>query len=140
MRENESSFVSADPPPQGWLSKLIGLLFPAKVQTVRKGSVEPARIYTEIPSHVWAFRDRAKEAKMLLSRYVEDRPTTRRAWMAAGHSDQSWRRARRMLLHAGVIDRDGRLLWTARDAKNKLDVYLARIERKCWESGRYVAP
>lgn len=137
MRKFKSTFVSAS--DRSWLSRLVDFLFPPP-QTQRRPSVAPAIIYTEPPKHVIDFRQRASFARMLLRRHIEGKATTRRAWMATGRSDMSWRQARRVLYNAGVIDRKGRPLYSGRDAVLRLNVHLDRVEQMCWQSGRFVAP
>lgn len=77
---------------------------------------------------------------MLLRRYVENKSASRRAWVADGHTQPSWNRARRLLIAAKVIDREGQLLYTPRDAQNRLDTYLGRLEAKVRAKARFIAP
>lgn len=139
QRKYNAAYVS--PHPRPWWSRLFdGLFGRRKAERVRIGSVPLVPIYHGMPPHVGDFHRRASDASALLRLMVEGKPATRRAWLALGRSDRRWRQARRVLMNAHVLSRDGRLLYGGRDATLRLDVYLDGIERKCYESGRYVSP
>lgn len=148
QRKYNAAFVP--PHPRSWLARMFDSLFGRqKVERVRTPPTPPLRqaqgklvpIYAGgMPGHVWDFKKRASDAISLLRLMVEGKPASRRAWLAMGRSDRRWRQARRVLINAKVLDRDGELLYGRRDAQLRLAVYLDAIERKCWESGRYVAP
>lgn len=137
MRKFRSSFVSAS--DRSWLSRLVDFLFPPP-QTQRRPPVQPAIIYTETPPHIFLLRQRGKEARMLLHKYIDGWPTSRRAWVAAGHKEGAWRRGRAILLKAKLIDVDGDLRYGKRDSLRRLHTHLDEVEQRCWQSGRFVSP
>lgn len=138
MRKFRSTFVSSTTP--SWLSRLAAWLFPPRVRKERAKGVQAPPIYLETPPHVWLLRKRGKEAQQLLNRYCDGWPTSRRAWVKAGHKDAEWRRARAILLNAGIINQEGELLYTKRDAQRRLESELDKAEQKCWQRGCYIAP
>lgn len=136
MKKRQSTFVAAQAP--GWFEWLFGWL--RKPRVYRPPTDPVLEICTEVPGYIYTFRSQTDCARILLRRYIEGRPTTRRAWTASGYTDPSWRLARRILKNAGVLSRDAKLLYTGRDATHRLNVYLDRIEQKCWQCRRYVHP
>lgn len=144
-----NSFVPAIAPHWGVLRPLWVALCAILAPQPRRPSARPSapnqadqpiQIHVETPPAVWRARHAASEARRLLRRYREGKPTSRRECMRSGMSAGGWLRARKTLQRAGVIScYDGRLLYSPRDAKLRLDVHLDQVEQCCWASGRYVA-
>lgn len=137
-RRYDAAFV---PARQSLWQSLLHWLFPPRVQRVRTPPARPMPEYwNQTPPQVWHWRKRATEARQLLRRHTEGKPVSRRAWVADGHSQTSWKRARLLLIAAKVIDREGRLLYLPRDAQLRLDVYLDKLEAKVRAESRFIAP
>lgn len=139
MKQYRSSYVAAN--GESWLVALWQRLTGQRgMQRVSIGRVDPAVIHHGPPQYIWQMRDRATEARMLLRRHTEGKPTSRRAWAADGFSESSWKRARQTLMAAKVVSREGELMWTGRDATHRLESYLSELERRAWEHNKYVSP
>lgn len=147
MKRRDSAFAAATEPrwnPLWALLKALQTFFRRdRVQTVRRPATHPTppvAIYHGLPSHVAELRRHGIYAHRLLRRYNAGLPTTRRAWMSAGYSDNAWRRSRRMLRNAGVTDASGVPVYFGGNAVARLDAYLRRIEDMCRRHNRYVVP
>lgn len=137
-RRYDSAFVPAHVP---WYIAVWNWLFPPRTKRHRETVQRDRReFWNEVPETIWELRKRGTEAHQLLRRYIEGKPTSRRAWAKDGLSESAWNRARRMLISAKIIDRQGNLLYSKRDAQLRLDVYLKKQERRARENQRYLPP
>jgi hypothetical protein len=137
-RRYESVFVPAH---DSLWQRFLRWLFPPRRERVYREPTRPMpQFWNQTPTQVWHYRRRANDATMLLRRYLEDKPVSRRSCVQAGFTQARWQKARLMLIAAKVLDRDGNLLYTPKDSERRLEAYLQRMERKVNAESRFIAP